>query len=77
MIKKEASFALPHWGDVYRLGDLPDFHKPPKVSENFSWLLDKPASSSRYVALSLEDTLSWRCACVEKYSHNRFRFGPW
>ena len=49
----------------------------PKVSENFSWLLDKPASSSRYVALSLEDTLSWRCACVEKYSHNRFRFGPW
>ena len=53
--KKKASSALPHWGDVCPLGDLPDFHKAPKVNKSFSRLLDKPVSSSRYVTLSLED----------------------
>ena len=54
--KKKASTALPRWGDVYRLGDLPDFHKAHKVKESFSRLLDKFVSSSRYMALSLDNT---------------------
>ena len=48
--KMMTSTALPRWGDVCRLGDLPDFHKSPKVNKSFSRLLDKP------VFLSLEDT---------------------
>ena len=44
-----------HWGDFYRLGDLPDFHKASKVNESFSRLLDKLVPSSHYVALSLEN----------------------
>ena len=51
--KKKALIALPHWGDVYRLGGLTDFHKAPKVNESFSRLLDKPVSSSRYVFFCL------------------------
>ena len=51
---KKKAFALPHWGDVYCLGDLLEFHKAPKVNESFSRLLDKSVSSSRCVAL-LED----------------------
>ena len=34
--RKKASSALLHWGDVYRLGALPNFHKAPKINENFS-----------------------------------------
>ena len=30
------STALPHWGDVYHLGDRPDLYKAPKVNESFS-----------------------------------------
>ena len=33
--KKQASTALPHWGDVYHVGDLSDFHKASKVNEFF------------------------------------------
>ena len=36
-----------------------------KVNESFSRLLDKPVSSSRYIALSLDDTLKLEtCVCV-------------
>ena len=55
-IKRKASTSLPHWGDVHHLGDLDTFHKAPKVNKSFSQLLDKPVLSSRYVALSLDDT---------------------
>ena len=62
--KNKVSTALPRWDDVYCLGDLPDFHKAPKVSESFSQLLDKPMPSSRYVALSLDDTFKLEtCVC--------------
>ena len=69
--KQKTSTALLHWGDVYRLGDKPDFHKAPKVNESFSRLLDKPVSSSRYVALSLEDTSKLEtcmCGLIESQS---------
>ena len=54
--KKKASTDLPHWGDTYRLGDLSDFHKAPKVNKSFLRLLDKPVSSSHYITLPLDDT---------------------
>ena len=47
--------ALPRWWDAYRLGDCPDYHKALRVNESFERLLDKPVSSSRHVALSLDD----------------------
>ena len=52
---KKMSSALPHWGGAYCLGDLPDYHKALCVDESFGRLLDKPVSSSRHVALSLDD----------------------
>ena len=54
--KAAASTALLRWGDVYRLGDFDAFHRAFKVNKSFSWLLDKAVSSSRYVALSVDDT---------------------
>ena len=60
---KMASSALPHWSDVYRLGDLADFHKAPKTNESFSRPLHKPVSTSRYVSLSLEDSTKLE-ACI-------------
>ena len=54
--KKKATSALPTWGDVYRLGDLPDFFKAPKINESFSRLLGHPVSISCYVSLSLEES---------------------
>ena len=45
------------------MGDLPNFHKAPKVNESFFRLLDKPVSSSRYVALSLVDAAQLE-ACI-------------
>ena len=53
--KKEASSALPHWGDIYCLGDLDDFYKAPKINENFPHMLSK-GFTTRYVSLSLEDS---------------------
>ena len=52
--EKKTSSALPRWGNVYRLWDLPDFHEAPKLNESFLRLLNKPVASSRHVALSLE-----------------------
>ena len=49
------SSALPHCGDVYHLGDLPDFHKAPMLNKCFSSLLDKPVSFSHHVTFSVED----------------------
>ena len=39
--KKKTSSALPGWGNVYQLSNLPDFHKALKLNESFSCLLDK------------------------------------
>ena len=52
--RKKTSSALPRWGDVYRLGDFPDYHKALRLNESFSRLLDKPVASSRHVALSID-----------------------
>ena len=54
--KKKTSSALPGWGDVYRLSNLPEFHKAPKLNESFSRLLEKTLSSSSTIALSLDET---------------------
>ena len=43
-------------GDVYRLGDLHDFYKAPKINGSFSHLLDKPVSISQYVSLLLDES---------------------
>ena len=48
------SSAFPRWGDAYRFGDFPDYHKALKLNESFSQLLDKPVASSHYVTLSLD-----------------------
>ena len=61
--KKKRSSALPHWGDTYRLGDFPDYHKALMLNESFSHLLDKPVVSSRHVALSIDDITKLE-ACV-------------
>ena len=61
--EEKTSSALPHWGDVYRLGDMLDCHKVPKLSESFSRLLDKPMATSRLAALSIEDSAK-RETCV-------------
>ena len=53
---KKAPSALPHWGEVYHIGDLEKFYKAPKINESFSLLLNKPVSTSRYVSLSLDDS---------------------
>ena len=53
--RKKTSSSLPRWGDAYRLRDFPDYHKALRVSERFERLLDKPVSSFRHVALSLDD----------------------
>ena len=52
--KKKTSSALPGWGDVYRLSNLPEFHKASKLSESFSLLLEKTLASSRTIVLSLD-----------------------
>ena len=57
------SSALPHWGDIYRLGDFDDFFKAPKINESFSCLLSKPVSTSRYVSISLVDSAKLE-ACI-------------
>ena len=54
--KKKATSTLPTWGNVYRLGDLPDCFKDPKVNESFSCILDRPVSTSSYVSLLLEES---------------------
>ena len=51
--KKKTSSALLGWGDVYRLSNLPEFHKVPKHNES---LLEKTLSSFRTIALSLDET---------------------
>ena len=53
---KKTSLALRTWGDVYRLSNLPDFYKVPKLNESFSQLLEKTLASSCTIALSLDET---------------------
>ena len=53
---RKTSSALPTWGDVYRLSNLPEFHKAPKLNESFSRLLEKMLAASRSIALSLNET---------------------
>ena len=53
--KKKATTALPAWSGVFRLGDIPDYFKVPKVNESFSCLLDRPVSNSRYASILLEE----------------------
>ena len=54
--KKKTSSALLTWGDVYRLSNLPEFHKVPKLNESFSHLLEKTLASFCSIALSLYET---------------------
>ena len=61
--KMNALSTLPHWGDVYRLRDLANFHNASKINESFSRLLHKPVSTSRSVSLSL-DGLAKLEACI-------------
>ena len=58
--RKKAICVLPSWGDIYRISYLPDFHKAPPVSEQFSRLLDKPHASSHHIAMSIH-----KCARLE------------
>ena len=53
--RKKTTSSLPRWGITYCLGDFPDYHKALRISESFERLLDKLVSSSRHVALSLDD----------------------
>ena len=68
--KKKVITALPKWSNVYRLGDLGDCHCAPKVNDSFSRLFDRQVSSSRYLAMSLDESTKLE-ACVRGQFESR------
>ena len=72
---RKATSVLPTWGDIYRLGDLEGYHKARKINESFSHLLDKPVTSSRCIAVSLDECAKLESCAVNWLSPSLVRLG--